>query len=112
MSTRVSGKISSRTAAGAAGSSLAPSLIQSCRNSKRLGIASQPQPALVRNLPQRLPQDEAGLGRHRVDAPAGDLVREDRKVLVGKVTAQAEPEAPLSRRRAVAGARIAARLAE
>ena len=111
-STRVSGKISSRTAAGAAGSSLAPSLIQSCRNSKLFEIAGQPQAALVGDLPQGLPQDETGLRRHRVDSPAGDFVREDRKVLVGKVAAQAQPEAPLARRRAVASARVAARLAE
>ena len=91
---------------------LGPFLDPVVQEFEALGIAGQPQAAFVRNLPQRLPQDEAGLGGHRVDSAAGDLVRKDRKILVGKVAAQAQPEAALAGRRAVAGARVAARLAE
>ena len=38
-----------------------------------LGVPRQPQPPLVGDLAQRLAEDQAGLGGHRVDPPAAGL---------------------------------------
>ena len=63
-------------------------------------------------LAERLAEDQAGVGGERVDPPAAGLAAEGEVVLVGQVAAEAEPEAPLAGGRAVAGAHVAAGLAE
>ena len=73
-----------------------------------LGAARQPQSPLVRDFAQGLAQDQAGLGGDRVDPPAAGLAREDREVLVGQISPQAQPEPPLAGRRPVAGTHVAA----
>ena len=100
------------TGAGAAGSSLAPSSIQSRRNSKLLEFRESRSPPSWGTSP-------SGLGRSRLVSAAirlirrpPDLAAEGQEVLVGQVAAQAEAEAPLAGRRAVAGPRVAAGLAE
>ena len=77
-----------------------------------LAFAGQPQAPLVGDLAQRLAEEQAGVGGERVDPPAADLAAEGQEVLVGQVAAEAEPEAPLAGRRAVAGPHVAAGLAE
>ena len=54
----------------APGSSLAPSWIQSWRNSNVLDAAREPQSPLVRHLAERLSEDQARVGRQGIDATA------------------------------------------
>ena len=66
----------------------------------------------MRNLAEWLPEEQAGLGGDRIDAPAAGFVGEDREVLVRKVSPQAESESSLSGRCPVAGTHVASGLAE
>src|SRR5437763_13426435 len=64
------------------------------------------------DLTQRLPKDQAGLGRQWVDPTSPGFAGEDGEVLIGEVAPQTEPESPLAGRGAVARSHIAAGLAE
>ena len=78
----------------------------------RLGVAEQPEAALVGDLAERLAEEDARLRRHDVDPSTGGFPGEDRVILVGQVAPQAEPEPTLAGGRPVAGPHVATGLAE
>ena len=77
-----------------------------------LRVPRHPQPTLVGHLAQGLAEHQAGPGGHRIDPPPAGLAREDGEVLVGEITPETQPEAPLAGRRAVTRTHVATRLAE
>ncbi len=106
------GAISRRTGFGAAGSSFAPSAIQSRRISNDFDPRASRSPPSCGTWPSGLVMQQARVGRQDVDPPPARLAGDGHEVLVGQVAAEAEAEPSLAGRRPVAGPHVAVRLAE